>query len=113
VVGGLVLTGVRRRVGVGNDIWAWLALVTGLVAVGAALVTGPGAIGPWILSTVHRITEYPILQAWWIIGVWAIVAGAGLADRRVGAVGPDDAVVEREVDPYPAMPVVEPVGVGG
>jgi hypothetical protein len=112
VVGALALTGVRRRVGVGNDAWAWLALVTGLVAVGGALVTGPGAIGPWILSTVHRITEYPILQAWWIIGVWAVVGGAGLADRRPGAVGRGDEVVQRTGDSSATVPVAESVGVG-
>jgi len=82
VVGGLVLTGLRRRTGVGNDVWAWLALAVGLVAVGGALVTGTGAIVPWIRSTVHRITEYPILQAWWIVGVWAVVASCGLVARR-------------------------------
>jgi len=78
IAGGLALHVVRRNSGAGNDGWAWLALATGLVAVGGALVTGSGAIGPWILSTVHRITEYPILQAWWIIGTWAVVAATGL-----------------------------------
>ena len=89
VVGGLALRRVRRDAGVGNDLWAWLALATGLVAVGAALVTGSGAIGPWILSTVHRITEYPILQGWWIIGIWAVVAGAGLGGPRSAADRPE------------------------
>ena len=79
VLGGLVLRGVRRRVEVGNDLWAWLALGTGLVAVASALVTGSGAIGPWLLSTAHRITEYPALEGWWIVGIWAVVAVAGLA----------------------------------
>ena len=82
VVGGLALPAVRRRAGVGNDLWAWLALAVGLVAVGGALVTGTGAILPWIRSTVHRITEYPVLQAWWIIGAWAVVASCGPAALR-------------------------------
>ena len=82
IVGGLALTSARRRAGVGNDVWAWLALAVGLVAVGAALVTGSGAILPWIRSTVHRITEFPILEGWWIIGVWAVVAGSSLPGRR-------------------------------
>ena len=79
VVGGLVLSGVRRRVGMGNDLWAWGALATGLGAVGAVLVASRSPIGPWILSTVHRITEFPILQAWWIVGIWAVVATSELA----------------------------------
>ena len=77
VVGGLTLTRVRRRALVGNDLWAWAALAVGLVAVGAALVTGNGAILPWIRSTVHRITEYPVLEGWWIIAVWAVVGTSG------------------------------------
>jgi len=80
----LALSAVRRRSGVGNDLWAWAALAVGLVAVGGALVTGTGAIVPWIRSTVHRITEYPILQAWWIIAVWAVVASGAVGGTRRG-----------------------------
>jgi hypothetical protein len=98
VLGGLVLRGVRRQVEAGNDLWAWLALATGGVAVASALVTGSGAIGPWLLSTAHRITEFPALAGWWIVGLWAVVATAGLA----GPVAPgahDDAAPG---DPTPA-----------
>ena len=108
VVGGLLLSRVRRRVGVGNDLWAWAALAVGLTAVGAVLVASKSPIQPWILTTVHRITEFPILQGWWIVGVWAVVAAAGLA-------GPGDAspVVDFEAtEPLPA-PTVDPVGVAG
>ena len=97
VVGGLVLRDVRRRVGAGNDLWAWLALATGLVGVTSALVTGSGAIGPWLLSTAHRITEYPAVEGWWIVGVWAVVAMAGLADPR-----PSD--LDAPVEPGDARP---------
>ena len=96
VVGGLALTGVRRRTGTGNDLWAWLALAVGLVAVGGALVTGTGAIVPWIRSTVHRITEYPILQAWWIVAVWAVVASSGIVAGR------------HPIDPAPAHAGLDP-----
>ncbi len=98
VAGAAVLRQVRRDSEVGNDLWAWLALAFGLVALGGALVTGSGAIGPWILTTVHRITEYPCLQGWWIVAVWAVVAAAGLAGpaprspgrRRAGLGGDPD-----------------------
>ncbi|MGA2838203.1 MAG: hypothetical protein ABSF84_16555 [Acidimicrobiales bacterium] len=82
VVGGAVLSALRRAGGVGNDLWAWLALALGLTALGGALVTGSGAIEPWILSTVHRITEYPALEGWWIVAFWAVVAASGV--RRPG-----------------------------
>lgn len=112
VVGGLLLSGLRRRMGLGNDLWAWAALAVGLGAVGAVLVASTSPIGPWILSTVHRITEFPILQAWWIIGVWAVVAAAGLAGPR------DDApAVPRAADvdtpDASSAPVGDPVGVPG
>jgi len=87
VLGGLLLSSVRRRGGIGNDLWAWLALAAGLAAVGGALVTGSGAIEPWIRSTVHRITEYPLLQGWWILAVWGVVASAGI---RTGSQMQDD-----------------------
>jgi hypothetical protein len=87
VVGGAVLSALRRAGGVGNDLWAWLALAVGLVAVGGALVTGSGAIGPWIATTVHRITEYPALEGWWIVAFWSVVAAAGVR-RPGGSAGP-------------------------
>lgn len=88
VVGGLLLAGTRRRAGLGHDGWAWAALAAGLVAVGGALVTGTGAIGPWILSTVHRVTEFPVLAAWWIVAAWGVVGAAAAVERtgRRGAV---------------------------
>ncbi len=112
VLGGLALSSVRRRAGVGNDLWAWLALAVGLVAVGGALVTGSGAILPWIRSTVHRITEYPILQAWWIIGAWAVVASCGPAAVRAGhGSGTTDGARAGGTGPgTPAVDVGEPVG---
>ncbi|HEX7443347.1 MAG TPA: hypothetical protein VF320_05645 [Acidimicrobiales bacterium] len=112
VVGGLVLSGVRRRGGVGHDLWAWVALSTGLTAVGAVLVASTSPIGPWILSTVHRITEYPILQGWWIIGVWAVVAAAGLGGSRPDAPAPAPTADVEEHGPGPT-PIGAPVGVVG
>ena len=112
VVGGLVLSGVRRRVGMGNDLWAWAALAVGLTAVGAVLVASTSPIGPWILSTVHRITEFPILQAWWIIGIWAVVAAAGLAGPHDGSVS-EERAAGVDTTGAPSVPAAEPVGVVG
>lgn len=115
VVGGLALTAVRRRSGAGNDLWAWLALAVGLAAVGGALVTGTGAIVPWIRSTVHRITEYPVLQAWWIVAVWAVVASSGTAAGRratgAGAEAPGVDRVRHEGRDDRRVPSDPPVGV--
>jgi hypothetical protein len=85
LVGGLVLSGVRRRGGMANDLWAWSGLACGLLAIGGAFVTGTGAIQPWLLSTVHRVTEFSALAGWWIVAMWAVVAsGTPAATLRRG-----------------------------
>jgi len=90
VVGGLVLSRVRRAGGVGNDWWSWVALAGGLTAIGGALVTGVGAIEPWLETTVHRVTEFAALAGWWIVAMWAVVAaGAPSWERERRAVLPD------------------------
>lgn len=95
IVGGLLLSPVRRRIGAANDGWAWCGLAWGLVAVAGALVTGTGAIAPWILSTVHRVTEFPVLGAWWIVAVWAVVASGAFPVGGLGSWGPG---AQRTVD---------------
>jgi hypothetical protein len=79
-IGGLALSAVRRRGGLANDWWAWAALASGLLAVGGAFVSGTGAIQSWLVSTVHRVTEFPALTAWWIIAFWALVASVSLTE---------------------------------
>ncbi len=84
VVGGLVLSGTRRRSGVANDLWAWCGVAIGLVAVGGALAVGTGAIAPWLETTVHRVTEFSALAGWWIIALWAVVAAGAVVEATGG-----------------------------
>jgi hypothetical protein len=106
VLGGLVLSRVRRASGVANDLWGWAALLGGLVAVVGAYTTESGSIQVWLLGTVHRVTEFPVLCSWWIVAAWAVVAGgvptAGRprleARRGLGqAPGADDDGADRSV----------------
>jgi hypothetical protein len=83
VLGGLALSRVRRTGAVANDLWAWAALVGGLLAVVGAYTTESGSIQFWLVGTVHRVTEFPVLCSWWIVAAWAVVAsGFPAADRR-------------------------------
>jgi hypothetical protein len=85
VVGGLVLSRVRRQSGAANDWWAWFGLTSGLVVVAGAIVTGTASVQVWLVGTVDRVTEFPALTAWWIVAMWAVVAsGALFVNRRAG-----------------------------
>jgi hypothetical protein len=87
VLGGVALARVRRSSAVANDLWAWAALVVGLLAVVGAYTTESGSIEFWLLGTVHRVTEFPVLCSWWIVAAWAVVASGVPAEerRRLGA----------------------------
>jgi hypothetical protein len=74
VAGAVLLRGTRRRLGLGNDAWSWAVLVAGTAVVVATYALGGGNVELWLLSSVHRTTFFPALVAWWVIGVWAVVA---------------------------------------
>jgi len=104
VVGGLVLSRVRRRSGLANDWWAWGGLACGLLAVGGAFVTGTAAIKPWLETTVHRVTEFSSLTGWWIVATWAVVgSGALLATRQRGPISSPGERTEEDADPVPLV----------
>jgi hypothetical protein len=84
VLGGLALSHVRRAGGLGNDGWAWAGLAGGLFAIGATFVIGTPGIVDWLEGTVHRVTEFPALAAWWIIAMWAVATSAVPALAVIG-----------------------------
>ena len=77
LVAGWALAHNRRRAGLGNDLWAWVALAAGLLVVGLAYVRGSGDTAYWLLTSVHRTTMFPAVAAWLIVAGWAIVAAGG------------------------------------
>jgi hypothetical protein len=104
VVGGVVLSRVRRRSGVANDWWAWAGLASGLGAVGGAYVTSNASVQVWLVGTVDRVTEFPALTAWWIVAMWAVVAaGTPAATRRHASPLPSDARSEVDADVEPSL----------
>ena len=85
LVGAIFLRTQRRAAGVGNDAWAWAAILIGLTVAAVAYVTGPGAVEPWLLTSVQRITLFPLLAAWWIVASWVVVA-AGQVPNVINSV---------------------------
>ncbi len=104
VAGGLVLSALRRRAGLGNDWWAWGALAAGIALVAGTYVTGPGNVAFWLLTSVHRTTMFPALLGWWILAGWAACGSAAVASRPV--------LGRRLLRPGPLPPVGRPAGAG-
>jgi hypothetical protein len=73
-----LLQAVRRRLGVGNDLWAWGALSVAVAVLGGAYVFGPGNIELWLATSVNRTTIFVALMAWWIVAAWALTASAAV-----------------------------------
>jgi hypothetical protein len=96
IIGGLVLSQLRRRCGLANDWWAWLGLAGGLAAVIAGYVTGTVPLQDWLVGTADRVSEFSTLTAWWILAVWAVVASGAVGQRT------------RPTDPAEAEPAARP-----
>jgi hypothetical protein len=80
LVGLLLLRALRRRMGIGNDLWAWTALAVGVAVLGGAYVFGPGNIELWLATSVNRTTIFIAVLAWWMVAVWAVCASAALLE---------------------------------
>ena len=83
VAGSLCLPGVRKGLNLGNDFWAWGALAAGTVIVTVSYFEWTGdaySLLLWLKTSVHRVTEFSDLMAWWIIGVWLVIACSALAN---------------------------------
>jgi hypothetical protein len=83
LVAGVALGRVRRGGGLGNDLWAWAALASGLFLIGADFVTGSPTIVAWLETTVHRVTEFAALAGWWILAMWALSSSGSLLFARL------------------------------
>ncbi len=80
VVGYFLLRTVRQRLGLGNDLWAWLALAVAVGVLGGAYVFGPGNLELWLATSVNRTTIFVALMAWWMVATWAVCASAAVLE---------------------------------
>jgi hypothetical protein len=80
ILGLLLLGPLRRRLGLGNDLWAWAALALAAAVLGGAYVVGPGDIELWLATSVDRTTIFVALLGWWIVAAWALCASAVLLE---------------------------------
>jgi hypothetical protein len=79
LVGLLALRALRGRLGLGNELWAWAALVSSLLVLGGAYVFGPGNVELWLATSANRTTIFLALLAWWMVAVWAVCGVCGVA----------------------------------
>ncbi len=86
LVGAVFLRTRRRALGVGSDLWAWSVLTIAAAIIAAVYATGPGPIRSWLDTSIQRTTLYPLLAAWWIVGVWVVIAMGQVFDVRGSAV---------------------------
>jgi hypothetical protein len=70
----------RRRLGLGNDLWAWGILALAMAVLGGAYVFGPGDVELWLATSVDRTTIFVALLGWWIVAVWALCGVSGLLE---------------------------------
>jgi len=82
LVGAVFLRTRRRSLGVGSDLWAWIVLTFAAAVIAAVYATGPGPIRSWLDTSIQRTTIFPLLAAWWIVGVWIVVATAQVSESR-------------------------------
>jgi uncharacterized membrane protein len=80
VIGTLLLRQLRRRLGLGNDLWAWAALSGAVLVLGGAYVLGPGNIDLWLFTSVDRTTIFVALLGWWMVAVWAVCGTTALLE---------------------------------
>jgi uncharacterized membrane protein len=62
----------RRRLGLGNDLWAWAVLAAATFVLGGAYIFGPGNVELWLSTSVNRTTIFVALLAWWMVALWAL-----------------------------------------
>jgi hypothetical protein len=77
VAGYFLLRRVRERLNLGNDLWAWAALLGATTVLGGAYVVGPGNVELWLATSVDRTTIFVALLGWWILALWAVCGSAG------------------------------------
>ncbi len=77
IAGVLLVRPVRDRMGLGNDLWAWGALVGAVLVLGGAYVFGPGNVELWLDTSVNRTTIFIALLGWWIVSIWALCGVGG------------------------------------
>lgn len=74
VTGALTIRAARRRAGLGSDLWAWASLVAEVMIVIYVYTVGPGNVHDWLHASIQRTMLFPVLEAYWLMATWAMVA---------------------------------------
>jgi hypothetical protein len=82
VLGGIFLSRDRRRCGLGNPLWLWVACVAGLGAIFATYVFGGPEIHSWLGASADRVTDFGQLALYTELAIWLVIAFDGLSARE-------------------------------
>jgi hypothetical protein len=82
ILGGIFLSGDRRRYGLGNPLWLWVACVVGLGAIFATYVFGSPQIHAWIGASANRVTDFGQLALYTELAIWLVIAFDSLFARE-------------------------------
>lgn len=99
VIGVALTRPARRAAGLAGDGWAWAGVAAGLLTLAFVYGTASSALGPWLISTVHRVSEFTSLAGWWIVAAGAVVAATLALDGGTLDGGARPAVTSPDASP--------------
>ena len=89
IIGACFLRTDRRRAGLGNPAWLWLACLASLIVIFATYAVGQLEIHTWLLTSVARTTIFAQLVLCADIALWLVLAVDAVTGRRRRQPGDD------------------------
>jgi hypothetical protein len=81
IIGGCFLRTDRRRAGLGNPAWLWLACLGSLIAIFVTYAVGQLEIHTWLATSVARTTIFAQLLLCADIALWLVLAVEAATSR--------------------------------
>lgn len=95
IIGGCCLRADRRRAGLANPAWLWLACLGALLVIFATYAAGQLEIHSWLLTSVSRTTIFARLLLFADIALWLVLAVDAVTGRHRYQQAGDDVIPGR------------------